>query len=182
MPPKKILIVDDDERLRNLYTELLRAEKFNVEGAENGERALALLQAGPLPDIILTGIVMHVIGGFDLIIKLKNDPRYKDIPIAMISHRGLPEDEKRARDLNVLDFIPQYKTPPPEVIRRIKLLLGFQNSFTLMLSPDLSANRAFIDFLNTQQASHCKIDALKDITLEVKAGTQKGEFNITLIC
>ena len=116
---KKILIVDDDESLREVYTVLFHQAGFEVLTAKDGQEAWDYLSAGRTPSVIFTGIIMPRMTGFDLIKRLKTDPALANIPVIVSSHRGLPEDKKTAEDLGVKEFVVRHMTTPGEVLRRV---------------------------------------------------------------
>jgi CheY-like chemotaxis protein len=85
----QILIVEDDEDVRNALCECL-GERYRVESAENGSIALDLLRAGVRPDVILLDLMMPVMNGWELAGALRQDPRLRSIPIIVLSACGQP--------------------------------------------------------------------------------------------
>ncbi len=179
---KKILIVDDDEFLLGIYAKNFKDEGFEVFTAHDGEEAWEMISAGSIPDLLFTGITMPRLTGFELIAKMQVDPKLADIPVAINSHRGRPEDEQLAKEMNVDEFIVQGATTPAEAVRRIKLLLGIKNIFNIALDISKYDAPAFIDFLNKQQAVNCDPKDTKEITLEIEPRTEKSEFKILISC
>ena len=179
---KKILIVDDEEFLLGIYAKNFRDEGFEVLTAHDGQAAWDIINAGNIVDIIFTGITMPRMTGFELIAKLQADPKLANIPVAINSHRGRPEDEKLAKEMNVDDFIVQGLTTPIEAVRRVELLLGIQNSYKITLTPNKHDAAALISFLNKQQNVHCDPTDDKEIFLELTPKPEKGEFNVKISC
>ena len=96
--PIRILIVDDDVMSRELLTLLLDAEGYEVESAESGAAALALLPAGgPAPDVILTDVQMPGISGRALAEALRAACGHNSLLLAM-SGSGPPDEAIRAFD------------------------------------------------------------------------------------
>lgn len=179
---KKILIVDDDDFLLGIYTKNFRDEGFEVLTAHNGEEAWEIITGGNVPDVVFTGIVMPRMTGFELIAKMQADPNLAKIPVAINSHRGRLEDEKLAKQMAVDDFIIQGLTTPAEAVRRVKLLLGIQNVYKVVIVPNKNDVRALINFLNKQQDTTCDPTGGKEIFLEIKPETEKGKFKIKISC
>lgn len=178
---KRILIVDDDEFLRGVYAKNFQDEGFEVLAAYDGQEAWEMIDSGKIPDIVFTGIVMPRMTGFELIAKMQADEKLKRIPVAVNSHRGRPEDQILAKQMNVDDFIIQGVTTPIEAVRRIKALLGIQNQYKVAIVPNKQDATAFVSFLNQQQGTMC--DSLaEEILLEIEPKTKKGEFKINLKC
>lgn len=179
---KKILIVDDDEFLLGIYAKNFRDEGFEVLTAHDGQEAWDMINAGNIPDIIFTGITMPRMTGFELVAKFQADPKLASIPVAINSHRGRPEDEKLAKEMGVDDFIIQGATTPIEAVRRIKLLLGIQQVFKIVLTPNKGDAAALTNFLNRQQNINCNPADNKEIFLELAPKSEKGEFKIKISC
>ena len=179
---KKVLIVDDDDFLLGVYVKNFGDEGFEVLTAHDGEEAWEIISGGNVPDVVFTGIVMPRMTGFELIAKMQADPNLAKIPVAINSHRGRPEDQKLAKEMAVDDFIIQGLVTPVEVVRRVKLLLGIQNVYKVVIVPNKNDARALIDFLNKQQGATCDPMGGKEIFLEIESETEKGEFKIKISC
>lgn len=100
----KILIVDDDEDIRKSLTSLLSYENYEIFTASDGMGAIAKVFETN-PDVVLLDIEMPGVDGFDVCSHLRNDPKYSEIPIIMIT--GLNDKESRLRGIKagVDDFI-----------------------------------------------------------------------------
>ncbi len=120
--------------------------------------------------------------GFELIAKLQADPKLASVPVAINSHRGRPEDEKLAKEMAVDDFIIQGLTTPIEAVRRVELLLGIQNSYKVVLTPNKYDAASLINFLNEQQNTNCDPIGDKEIFIELEPKSEKGEFKIKISC
>ena len=99
-----ILIVDDDQRSRDVLKLVLEGKGHRVSEAENGEDALKSVEAEP-PDVVLLDVVMPKIDGFEACRRLKADPRTAHIPVLMVT--GLTERDDRIKgiDAGANDFI-----------------------------------------------------------------------------
>ena len=80
----KVLLIEDEESLRNLYTRILSTRNYTVETAVDGEDALLKLPMFT-PDIIVLDIVMPRYNGMELLKVLKNDERHRKIPVVMLT-------------------------------------------------------------------------------------------------
>jgi len=119
---KTILIVDDDENIRNLLRQELEREGYLVDEAKNGVEALS--QVKKKPDLVILDILMPDLNGFDVAAVLRNDPVTMGLPIVIVS---ILEDHKRGRHLG----IDRYLTKPVEVseiLDAIKTLLSSNRS------------------------------------------------------
>ena len=126
----KILIVDDDDIIRETYIQVFQNKNFETIGAKDGVEGIDLATKEN-PDVILMGIVMPRMDGFQLISALRENIGTKDIPIAMISHLGREDDRKRARKMGIDNFIVQGEMTPREVVEKLKSLISLGSSFML---------------------------------------------------
>lgn len=117
----KILIVDDDIELRDMYVEIFQNANFIVVVADDGLEGLDKATK-ELPDVIFTGIVMPRMDGFSMIEALQKTVMTSSIPVIISSHMGREEDKIRAEKLGVKDFIVRGTTRPIEVVERISSL------------------------------------------------------------
>ena len=92
-----ILIVDDDEDIRELLAELLRDEGYRVQTAKNGHDALTSLRTGTDPPcLIILDLMMPVMNGFQFLEALRRDPALSLIPVAVVTANGSLGTEERA--------------------------------------------------------------------------------------
>lgn len=80
----KVLVVDDEPALRDLIRAVLEEEGYEVLTAENGRRALELLEEDR-PDLVLTDLMMPVMGGHELMHRLRSRPGLDRIPVIVMS-------------------------------------------------------------------------------------------------
>src|SRR5713101_6616774 len=82
--PSRILVVDDNASNRDLLSRRLQRQGHTVLQAEDGARELSLVENEAL-DLVLLDLMMPGISGYDVLARLKRDPRFRDIPVIMIS-------------------------------------------------------------------------------------------------
>ncbi len=83
---KLVLLVEDDEPLRQTLAEALRDEGFDVVAAADGQDALNWLSAAPaMPQVIITDLVMPRMDGWELYNRLHEESRYQAIPVVVLS-------------------------------------------------------------------------------------------------
>jgi len=96
----RALVVDDSRAIREAMTSMLAREGWIVDVAEDGARAWQM--ASQLRyDLVVTDLEMPGLAGFDLIARLRGEPRLAEIPVIVITSRASPENRRRARDLGV---------------------------------------------------------------------------------
>ncbi len=120
---KKLLVAEDDKFLASAYRVKLTKAGFEVQIANDGEEALAILQTFT-PDLILLDLMMPVTDGFSVLETIKIDDRLKSIPVIVASNLGQKEDTDRAFKLGANDFIVKSDLSLQNVIDKINKLLG----------------------------------------------------------
>lgn len=117
--PKKILIVDDDSFLLDMYALKFSKSNFSVSTALGPEQALEKLRSGPSPDIILLDIMMPVMDGFELLAKMREEKISSDSIIIFLSNRGQPSDITQSETLGASGYIVKASSTPSEVIDKV---------------------------------------------------------------
>lgn len=101
-----ILVVDDSPSVRLMTERTIESAGWQVQAAKNGLDALEKLSAMPeLPHMILSDIEMPLMGGYEFVAAVRNDPALRDIPIVIISSRGSTEDRKQALAAGAIDYL-----------------------------------------------------------------------------
>ncbi|MEK7464682.1 MAG: response regulator [Patescibacteria group bacterium] len=177
---KKILIVDDDDSVRNIYVHKFKEEGFEVVPAKNGEEAWNLLEGGFLPNIVFTGILMPKMSGFDLVRKMRPDSRFTNIPIVIFSHRGREEDKEEAIWLGVNDFLVQGVVSLTETVRRINLILGEKPTYFILLDRKDEGVENLVRLLDAQQKTSLGFDKGKKLFIRIEPMKEGGEFRVGL--
>ncbi len=117
--PKKILIVDDDNFLIDMYALKFSKSNFNVSTALGAEPALEKLRSGFSPYVILLDIMMPLMDGFELLEKIKEENLAPDSIIIFLSNRGQPSDITRAEALGASGYIIKASSIPSEVVDKV---------------------------------------------------------------
>ena len=118
-PLKKILLVEDDDALANVYLMRLQAEGFDVKRVANGEEALAAALEYH-PSLILLDAMMPKVSGFDVLDILRNTPETATIKIIMLTALSQESDKQRAQGLGVDDYLVKSQVVITDVVSRIK--------------------------------------------------------------
>jgi len=100
----RILFVDDDPILREFAVVNLATEHASVATAEDGEAALAAVEAGA-PDIILLDLEMPNMDGFEVLKRLRADPRHRSLPVIVVTGREDVEAVDRAYASGATSFV-----------------------------------------------------------------------------
>ena len=113
--PKKVMIVEDNELNLKLFTDLLRAHQFTVEGVRDGR--LALEQARMFaPDLVIMDIQLPHVSGLELIGQMKADLTLRSVPIMAVTAYAGKGDEEQIRAAGA----EAYVSKPISVIKFIE--------------------------------------------------------------
>ena len=119
----KILLIDDDQALRQLYTVELSGQQYEVNTAVDGEDGVAKTKEIK-PDIILLDIMMPKMDGIAALTKIKADPEIKDIPVIMLTNFGQENLVQQAFSLGAVDYLLKYKITPSEMVEKVGQILA----------------------------------------------------------
>jgi len=100
----RVLLAEDEPHIVELLSFLLGRTGFRVETEANGQNALDRALA-ERPDVMILDVMLPDLNGFDLLRKLRADPRGCDIPVIMLTAKGQREDRETAERLKVDVFI-----------------------------------------------------------------------------
>lgn len=120
---KKILLVEDDTTLAEVYRSRLELEGFETKLVTNGEEALSAIQEYK-PDLVLLDAMMPKISGFDVLDIIRNTPATANTRVIMLTALSQPKDKERAEDLGVDEYLVKSQVVIGDVIARVKHHLG----------------------------------------------------------
>lgn len=103
-PPAKILVADDDQTLLNTLSVILRGRGYEVVPVLGGQQLLERL-AEERPDLLMLDIMMPKVDGLQLLQRIKEDERWRDLPVLMISSMAPEEGTVRSLGFGAADFI-----------------------------------------------------------------------------
>jgi len=118
----KVLIVEDDPTLAEMYGTKFTAEGFDVLHAGDGVEGLEMAKTKK-PDAILLDVMMPKMDGFATLKELKADKILKKIPVIMLTNLGQEEDVKKGKDLGAEDYFVKANQTPAEIVAKVKGLL-----------------------------------------------------------
>ncbi|MFV0485063.1 MAG: response regulator transcription factor [Candidatus Saccharimonadales bacterium] len=116
---KRILIVEDDAELANLFQVRLEQEGYEVEAAGDGEKALAAA-VKVMPDLIVLDVMMPQISGFDVLDILKNTEKTQNIKIVLLTALSQVKNKEHAIELGAEDYLVKSETTLDEVVNCIR--------------------------------------------------------------
>lgn len=118
----KVLLVEDDLQLREIYSARLQAEGHQVVTASDGEEALAVAMRDH-PDLIVLDVMMPKISGFDVLDILRSTPETKNIKVIMMTALSQEADRSRGESLGVNKYLIKSQVTLEDVISAVRQVL-----------------------------------------------------------
>ena len=122
---KKILVVEDDQLLRDLYKEFLESEGFNVEIAIDGQECIDKVKLVN-PNLILLDIFLPKKSGFDVVEEIKKDPALCKIPIIVLTNIYIDREELVKK--GVERCLIKAEVTPGQIVDKVKETLDSSSS------------------------------------------------------
>ena len=130
----KILLVEDDQSLREIYGIRLTAEGYEIVPAGDGEEALAVA-VRERPDLIISDVMMPKISGFDMLDILRSTPETKDIKVIMMTALSSDDQRERGESLGADRFLVKSQVGIEDVVNAVHEVLdqntGVESSSTM---------------------------------------------------
>lgn len=118
-----VLVIEDDKFLRELLVRKLASEGFDVQNAIDAEAAFAIL-AERKPKIILCDLILPGVDGFEILARIKADPKIADVPVVILSNLGQKEDLDKAMALGAKDFMVKANFTLDEIVTKVRSILA----------------------------------------------------------
>ncbi len=134
----KVMLVEDDDSLREIYSIRLTAEGYTIVSAKDGEEALAVA-VRERPDLIVSDVMMPKISGFDMLDILRSTPETKDIKVIMMTALSSEDQRLRGENLGADRYLVKSQVGIEDVVNVVHDVLGDRNS-SGVISPTTPAN------------------------------------------
>jgi len=119
----KILLVEDDKNLREIYSIRLTAEGYEIVSAGDGEEALATA-VREKPDLVLSDVMMPKISGFDMLDILRQTPETQDIKVIMMTALSSEDQRERGNALGADRYLVKSQVGIEDVVNAVHEVLG----------------------------------------------------------
>ena len=114
-----VLVVDDTDSARDIAARILRHSGMDVVGAQSGPEALTILE-GFTPDLILLDLAMPEMDGLTLLERLREHPRWADIPVVMLSAVCDEQTIQRAFRLGAREYLVKAGFSAPQMLEVVR--------------------------------------------------------------
>lgn len=123
----KLMLVEDDNNLREIYEARLQAEGYTIVSAKDGEEALVVAKAEK-PELIISDVMMPKISGFEMLDILRNTDQLKDVKIIMLTALGQSDDQERADHLGADRYLVKSQVTLEDIVKATHELLGDESA------------------------------------------------------
>jgi len=118
----KVLIIEDDSYILDMYKIKFEASNFEVIAASDGMAGLKILEK-KRPDVILLDVIMPKMDGFSVLKAIKDKSKLKKIPVILLTNLGQRENIEKGFELGAASYIIKAHFTPSEVVKKINDVL-----------------------------------------------------------
>lgn len=115
----KVLIIDDDKFLQDMYSLKFTKKGYEVFNAVNGNDAITKLKDGLVPDVIVVDIIMPIMNGLKFLEALRTEKLAPEATVVVLTNQGQHEDIEAAEKWNIDGYIIKALAIPSEVIDQV---------------------------------------------------------------
>lgn len=120
---KRILLVEDDKMLSDMYITKFKKEGLTVSQAHDGAEGLEKIKQEK-PDLVLLDIIMPKLDGFAVLKAIKSDDALKHIHVLLLTNLGQSEDVSKGNELGADDYFIKANHTPAEIVEKVKYMLA----------------------------------------------------------
>jgi CheY-like chemotaxis protein len=132
---KKILLIEDELFINDLYSRSIAQDGFTILSAIDGVDGLE--KAKLKPDLILLDIMLPKLNGLEVLARLKQDPTLKSIPVILLTNLGQEDVVTKAFKLGAQGYLMKMRVLPTDIVREIHKFLADPNQVMDLKSIDL---------------------------------------------
>ena len=157
---RPILIVEDEDLIRDTYARRLEHEGFAVTQAATGRDALRSARTAP-PQLILLDVMLPDLSGLEVLKSLRADRRFLATPVVLFTNLSQHMDKHMAARLGATDYLVKSEVAPADVVARVRQLLAASPgrrpiaSFRLVVDPDAGDAAALASLLGYARDYAC---------------------------
>ncbi|MGH9394414.1 MAG: response regulator transcription factor [Terriglobales bacterium] len=155
-----ILIVEDEDLIRDTYARRLEHEGYLVHQAASGREALRSARQNP-PQLILLDVMLPDLSGLEVLKSLRAERRFLTTPVVLFTNLSQHMDKHQAARLGATDYLVKSEVAPADVVARVRQLLAAESgrrpiaSFRLAVDPDALDAPALASLLGYDRAYRC---------------------------
>jgi DNA-binding response OmpR family regulator len=119
-----LLVVEDDPLISRMYEKAFKMSGHDISVAGDGEKALEMLQKGEnKPTLIMLDVMMPKMNGFDVLRKLKEDEKLKNIPVILLTNLAGQEDAEKGLELGAVLYLVKSQYTPKQIVQKVEQII-----------------------------------------------------------
>jgi DNA-binding response OmpR family regulator len=119
---KKILLVEDEPFLTDIYTTKLERTGFEVQLVTEGDKVLGVLKEFK-PDLLVLDIILPNLDGWEVLRKIRKEKGFEELPVIILSNLGQKQEVMKGLDLGATKYLIKAHYTPSELVEEIKKIL-----------------------------------------------------------
>lgn len=116
---QKILLIEDEDLIRDLYRDLLEAAGFSVDAFATGEKGLEALYKNTY-NLVLLDIVLQDVNGLDILKRIKKDDKVKNVPVVLLTNLDQDLIIRQGFELGAAGYLMKVSLTPDQVVEEVK--------------------------------------------------------------
>lgn len=120
----KVMIVDDDHFILNMYKIKFEKCGFDLKLATNGKEALDIARSGYVPDVLFIDVIMPVMGGIEFLETIRAENLFTHVPIVVLTNQSQAHDIDVARKLGIHSYVVKATTIPSEIVDEVNKMFN----------------------------------------------------------
>ena len=120
----KVMIVDDDHFILNMYKIKFEKCGFDLKLAANGQEALDIARSGYVPDVLFIDVIMPIMGGVEFLETIRKENLFAHVPIVVLTNQSQAHDIDVARKLGIHSYIVKATTIPSEIVDEVNKMFN----------------------------------------------------------
>ncbi len=119
----KVLFIEDESALQKTIGDVLKKQGYEIISAMDGAKGIRLAES-ETPDLILLDLILPKMDGFEVLRRLREGPKTRDIPIVILTNLERMEDVEKALELGAKTYLTKANYTIDEVVEKVKKALG----------------------------------------------------------
>lgn len=122
----KVMIIDDDSFILNMYKIKFTKEGFTPTLATNGKEALDIIHSGFVPDVLFVDLIMPIMGGMEFLQTIRKEKLLENTPIIVLTNQSQVSDIDAAKNLGIRSYIVKATTIPSEIVDEVRKIFNLK--------------------------------------------------------
>jgi DNA-binding response OmpR family regulator len=121
----KILLAEDDIQLVDMYSRKFSLDGFEVQLAEDGQKAIDIIKSGFVPDVAILDVMMPMVDGLQVLAFIREQENLKDLIVIMLTNLSDEKTAEKIYELGATEYLVKAELTPLEVSNKVRELLDY---------------------------------------------------------